>query len=313
MNATSRRARVRALAKINLDLRVLHKRPDGYHELRTVYQTISLADRLEIEYAPARRTSVALVCTPEIPGNLAERAARLVMEAMRLAGRVSMRLEKRIPMGAGLGGGSSDAAAVLLTLPLLAGRRLEAGILLRLAGELGSDVPLFLFGGTVLGVGRGSEVYPLPDLPRARGLLVIPPVHVSTATAYGRLGRQLTNEAAGNIINSFQSCIWRAGVGVSGAAGPLLETNDFESVVFREHPGLNTIKTKLKKAGAARAMMTGSGSAIYGLFDTREKLDAARARLAGERLCPFVFVSRSRYQQQWRRLGGRLVGEEIWR
>jgi 4-diphosphocytidyl-2C-methyl-D-erythritol kinase len=100
---------------------------------------------------------------------------------------------------------------------------------------------------------------------------------------------------------------------VSGAAGPLLETNDFESVVFREHPGLNTIKTKLKKAGAARAMMTGSGSAIYGLFDTREKLDAARARLAGERLCPFAFVSRSRYQQQWRRLGGRLVGEEIWR
>jgi 4-diphosphocytidyl-2-C-methyl-D-erythritol kinase len=118
----TRRARVPALAKINLDLRVLSKRPDGYHELRTIFQTISLADRLEIEYTPARQTSIELDDPLVIPDNLVVRAARAVMPAIGAKGRVAIRLEKRIPMGAGLGGGSSDAAAVLLALPALAGR-----------------------------------------------------------------------------------------------------------------------------------------------------------------------------------------------
>src|SRR5450755_1698185 len=117
----TRRARVRALAKINLDLRVLGKRPDGFHELRTVFQTISLADTLEIAYTPARKTAISLVDSLQIADNLVVRAARMVMEAMRATGRIEMRLTKRIPMGAGLGGGSSDAAAVLLTLPALVG------------------------------------------------------------------------------------------------------------------------------------------------------------------------------------------------
>ena len=110
----TRQARVRALAKINLDLRVLGTRPDGFHELRTVFQTISLADTLEIAYTPARKTDLSLVDNLAIADNLVVRAARLVMEAMRATGRIEMRLTKRIPMGAGLGGGSSDAAAVLL-------------------------------------------------------------------------------------------------------------------------------------------------------------------------------------------------------
>src|ERR1022692_1129098 len=118
----TRQARVRALAKINLDLRVLGTRPDGFHELRTVFQTISLADTLEIAYTPARKTDLSLVDNLAIADNLVVRAARLVMEAMRATGRIEMRLTKRIPMGAGLGGGSSDAAAVLLSLPALVGR-----------------------------------------------------------------------------------------------------------------------------------------------------------------------------------------------
>src|SRR5947208_1384361 len=125
----TRHARVRALAKINLDLRVIGKRSDGYHELRTIFQTISLADRLEIAFTPGRKTSIALSDSANIPDNLVERAARLVMEALRETGRVEIRLVKRIPMGAGLGGGSSDAAAVLLALPVLVARRAELAVL----------------------------------------------------------------------------------------------------------------------------------------------------------------------------------------
>src|SRR5690242_15853241 len=114
-------ARVRAFAKINLDLRVLGKRPDGYHELRTIFQTISLADRIDVSFTLGRKTVIDLDDPAAIPDNLVVRAARAAMDAMRARGRVEIRLEKRIPMGAGLGGGSSDAAAVLLALPVLAG------------------------------------------------------------------------------------------------------------------------------------------------------------------------------------------------
>jgi 4-diphosphocytidyl-2-C-methyl-D-erythritol kinase len=312
MTSGLRRARVDALAKINFGLRVLNRRPDGFHELRTVYQTISLADALDIEFTPARRTSMELISTPEIPDNLVLRAARLALDAMRTTGRVMFRLKKRIPMGAGLGGGSSDAAAVLLALPVLAGRRIPLEELIRLAGELGSDVPLFLVGGTVLGIGRGSEVYPLPEMPRWRGLLVTPPIHVSTSEAYRALGRELTNEAAPNMISSFQSCIWRSRVGVSEKAFPALAGNDFEEAVFRHNPPLKSIKAKLQKLGAAPAMLTGSGSALFGMFREREKLEQALPHFNKMEVHPFAFVSRRGYRAHWRRrLGAHLV-EEIW-
>src|ERR1035437_6745700 len=172
-----RQARVRALAKINLDLRVLGKRSDGFHELRTVFQTISLADTLEIAYTPERKTVISLVDNLAIADNLVVRAARLTMEAMRATGRIEMRLTKRIPMGAGLGGGSSDAAAVLLALPALVGRiqgrSLSLPELSAIGEQLGSDVPFFLLGGTAVGIGRGSELFPLPDAPAQRGILEI--------------------------------------------------------------------------------------------------------------------------------------------
>ena len=153
-----RRLRVRALAKINLDLRVIAKRPDGYHELRTVFQTISLSDRLDIVFTPSRATSVELDSSLDIADNLAARAAHLCLDELKLTARVEMRLEKRIPMGAGLGGGSSDAAAVLLALPPLAGRAISATRLIAIARELGSDVPFFLVGGRAVGLGRGTEL-----------------------------------------------------------------------------------------------------------------------------------------------------------
>jgi 4-diphosphocytidyl-2-C-methyl-D-erythritol kinase len=163
--SAARRARVRAYAKINLDLRVLARRPDDYHELRTVFQTISLADDLEISFTPASHTRIAVEGAPEIEDNLVVKAAALVLDAAGVTGDVGFRLRKRIPMGAGLGGGSSDAAAVLLALPVLAGARLDIGKLACLGAQLGSDVPFFLLAGTAVGLGRGTELYPLPDSP----------------------------------------------------------------------------------------------------------------------------------------------------
>ena len=212
-----RRARVPAQAKLNLDLRVLGKRPDGYHELRTVFQTISLRDTLEIAFTPGHATEIELHDDLGIPDNLVSRAARLAMEAMRASGRVEMRLVKRIPLGAGLGGGSSDAAAVLLALPALAGRRLGVEALVDLAARLGSDVPFFLLGGTAVGIGRGTELFPLPNAPAHRVLLLAPGIHVDTARAYAELSPGLTTESQQNKIFSFQSHTWSLIAGGQGS------------------------------------------------------------------------------------------------
>src|SRR5437660_5176558 len=140
-----RRARVRSFAKLNLDLRVIGKRPDGYHELRTVFQTISLADTLDIEFTPARRTFIELAGNLHIPNNLVVRAAEALVERAGVRGEIRFGLTKRIPMGGGLGGGSSNAAAVLLTLPVLAGKAVRMEELGEMGAEMGSDVPFFLY------------------------------------------------------------------------------------------------------------------------------------------------------------------------
>ena len=138
-----RSARLRSLAKINLDLRILHRRADGFHELRTVFQTVSLADIIEIEFEPARKTTLEIEDSLNIPDNLVLRAAQAALDAIKMHGHVRLKLRKQIPMGAGMGGGSSNAAAVLLALPVLAGKAIAYDKLLPLAAELGSDVPFF--------------------------------------------------------------------------------------------------------------------------------------------------------------------------
>ncbi len=295
MSTGPRSARVRAHAKLNLDLRIPHKRPDGYHELRTIYHTISLADTIDLAFTPSRRTTVEVESRPEIPDNLVKRAARLVVNALRVRGRVTIRLIKRIPMGAGLGGGSSDAAAILLALPVLAGKLAPAGLLLGLAAELGSDVPFFLVGGAAVGLGRGTEVYPLPELPPARGIVVAPDVHVSTVEAYGSLGRKLTSETPAHIINSFQTC-----------------ENDFEQVVFEQYPQLDSIKRKLLKLGANPAMMTGSGSALFGLFRSSACLARARSSFREEKVFSITLLSRGAYHARWWSDLAAHIDEKIW-
>jgi|ERR1035438_4156823 4-diphosphocytidyl-2-C-methyl-D-erythritol kinase len=303
-----RRATVPAPAKINLDLRVLGKRPDGYHELRTIFQTISLRDTIEMAFTPGRKTEIELQDDLGIPDNLVSRAASLAMEVMRAAGRVELRLIKRIPLGAGLGGGSSDAAAVLLALPALTGRRLELQTLADLAARLGSDVPFFLLGGTAVGIGRGTELFPLPDAPAQRALLVAPGVHVDTARAYAELSPGLTTESQQNKIFSFQSHTWSLNAAGPGAPTAFVGRNDFETVVFARHGRLADLKRGLLRAGASLAMMTGSGSALYGLFSGREEVSralrwaASPSGLRGEEKAFRVsLVSRARYRSMWNR------------
>ena len=247
---------VPAYAKINLGLRVLNKRPDGFHELRTVFQTISLADRLTITYEPAARTEITVEGMPDVPDNLAARAAAAVLTELRLKASVQIHIEKRIPMGAGLGGGSSDAAAILQALPILAGCPIPMPRLFQLAAPLGSDVPFFLLGGTALGLGRGEELYPLPNLPPLEGVLITPNIHVSTPDAYRALSPTLTDSA--NKLPSFQESVRQ----------PLVEplVNDFEAVVFAQHPQLAALKASLLSKGAYQALMSGSGSSVFALF-----------------------------------------------
>ena len=307
-------ARLDAFAKINLSLQVLYKRPDDYHELRTIFQTISLADHLEIAFTPGRKSSVDIDEIPEIPNNLIARAAELCLDAMGATGRVEFRLRKTIPMGAGLGGGSSDAAAVLLALPVLAGKRLDLATLLKLAAGLGSDVPFFLFGGAALGIGRGAEIYPLPDSAPRHGLLTAPGIHVSTARAYRDLTSTLTMESQQNKMVSFQSKVWRTGVERAGTGDPGAGENDFEAVVFAQYPQLNSLKHRLLKMGAQTAMMTGSGSAIFGLFGARAEAVRAMKGFGREKVFLFSLVSRARYRSVWRRRLAAHITEErnIW-
>ncbi len=308
MSDRARRVRVRALAKLNLDLRVLYKRPDQYHELRTIFQTISLGDVIEIAFTPGRRAAISIEGNREIPDNIVAKAAELVLAQTHASGRVDFRLEKRIPMGGGLGGGSSDAAAVLLALPVLTGRATELERLMEMAAMLGSDVPFFLLGGTAAGIGRGAELFPLPVSARGVGIVVSTGVHVSTAEAYAALGPRLTTESKQNKIVSFQSRLWGRDC-VSGVGA-----NDFESVVFAQHPQLASWKRRLQKLGAKPAMMTGSGSALFGLFRTREEAVRAARSIQEEdvEVFPVSMVSRLQYRAMWWRWLGAHLKEKRW-
>jgi len=310
-----RRAKIKSLAKINLDLRVLHQRPDGFHELRTVFQTISLADTIDIEYEPARRTSISIDDPLAIPGNLVVKAAQAVLDSLKLHARVHFRLRKKIPMGGGLGGGSSNAAAVLLALPVLAGKPLKS----ELGSELGSDVPFFLTGGTAAGVGRGTEVYEIPDLKPEPILVISTGLHVATGPAYKALGRGLTASDSSSKINEFQAFVRVLASGHSAAAASPFSTNDFEAVVFRQFPQLQTIGRKLSQLGTGRVRpgvrMTGSGSAIFAVFGSRGDRDRAEGALKGRHLVfPASLVSRAGYRRLWRRqLSEHLGGDEsLW-
>jgi 4-diphosphocytidyl-2-C-methyl-D-erythritol kinase len=302
----TRTARIRSLAKINLDLRVLAKRPDGFHDLRTVFQTVSLADEIHIEFERSRKSDVTIDDVLAIPDNLILRAANAVLEEMKISARVRFRLQKNIPMGGGLGGGSSNAAAVLLTLPVLAGKAIPMERLIEIGYEFGSDVPFFLQGGTQLGFGRGGELYPQADLHLKPIVLVTPDLHVSTGPAYAALGRGLTFTDSSRTISSFQAFVRALEDGRDAVAAHSFSVNDFESVVFRQHPQLQKIAARLR-TWSSGVRMSGSGSTIFALFNSVE--ERGKALLAvnkdrvfkGSRVMEAELVSRRGYRNLWRR------------
>ena len=265
--------RLPAFAKINLGLRILGQRPDGYHEIRTVYQTISLADNLEVSLASrpgAIEVEAEAPDVPSGPGNLVYKACQRWREARATHRGIRVTIEKKIPAGSGLGGASSDAAAALVALERMSGDRLGLAARLELAAGLGSDVPFFLFGGRAFGCGRGEEVYPLADLPPRHCLVVFPGFPQSTRDAYAAIDSRLTEERAGRNIYSFGK--WPQFPWEDWEAAE----NDFESVVFAKWPELSKLKRQLLRAGAEMASLTGSGTAVYAIFPSARKLALAR-------------------------------------
>ncbi len=263
---------VRSFAKINLGLEIVRKRPDGYHDIRTLFQTITLADELIIEPAPAGALELE-GDDPEVAWdktNLVHRAAALLRRSSGTEAGVRISVRKSVPAGRGLGGGSSNAAATLLALDEMWGLGLGAAGLAPLARSLGADVPFFLEGGLCLGEEIGDKLTPLADLDPLACLLVVPPFPIPTPSIYAGVGPSLTSPGKDSKIGRF----------LESRDFGLLE-NDLERVIFRAHPELERWKSFLRDEGALVAQVSGSGSAVYGLFPDPASGEKARRRLPG--------------------------------
>ena len=286
MTTRPRKLVTRAHAKVNLDLRVLGTHPDGFHELRTVFQTIELHDTLT---TVARPGPFELKCRmPGVPlddTNLVWRAAAGLWKALGRSGPprdAAIAIDKKVPMEAGLGGGSADAAAALTTLARMWGSA-PLALLREIGSGIGADVAFFLSGGTALGLGRGEEIYPLVDLPRHWIVIVRPPFGVSTAEAYSWYDEDRTEGVKETRELQLLPVPWPT------RAAQMI--NDLEPPVVRRHPEITSIKAALREAGAVAAAMSGSGSAVFGLFRTRAV--AARCVAAMSRGGNTAFLTRT--------------------
>jgi 4-diphosphocytidyl-2-C-methyl-D-erythritol kinase len=360
----------RSFAKINLGLCIGQLRPDGFHDLLTVYQTIALHDVIRLQVV--RGTGIEIRCNdPRVPKDQSNTCYRIIeraMDALKARGRVVIEIEKRLPVQGGLGGASGNAVASLLALEIALKKELSGAEKLRIAAEVGSDLPLFLIGGTVLGVGRGEEVYPLVDLPAVPCVVAMPEISVSTPQAFkdwdlslcgadapardgaapdedprqkpaelrsARTGKSArphtstaqhisTPHASGKLtasppsdridLFSLRLSAWLSslsGVPVNKGRGraetPLLDLvrtgieNDFEKVVFPKYPELREIKGVIEDAGAVYASLSGSGSAIYGLFKSGNQAKRAAAILT-KKGTPAVATTTLTRSQYWKRM-----------
>ncbi len=384
---------VRSFAKINLGLCIGAPRPDGFHDLRTIYQTIALHDIIRVQVE--RGTGIEIRCEdPSVPRdetNTCYRIAERAMSALRARGRVTIAIDKRLPVQGGLGAGSANAVATMLALEVALKKKLSGRDRLRIAAEVGSDLPLFLVGGTILGVGRGEEVYPLPDLPSLCCVVATPEIGVSTPKAFAdwdammsrlsaganqttdgkrdpkahdsshpdgrnkreghdfsratsaqekssalarevgglRLARTVEGRPRANArrkltpfppsdrmiqfgraVSAWLSGQPLSGVPVSKGRGraetsllDLVRTgieNDFERVVFPKYPELREVKSMLERSGAFYASLSGSGSALYGLFDSRAAGQKAIARLQRDGV-PAVVTTTLTRRQYWKK------------
>ena len=307
---------VRSFAKINLGLYIGAVRADGFHDLRTVYQTIALHDVIRVRIQPG--AGIQILCAdPRVPcdeSNTCHRIAERVLDKLDAGGKVVIEIEKRLPVQGGLGAASSNAIATMFALERAVKKRLTHTDRLRIAADVGSDLPLFLIGGTSLGVGRGEEVYPLPDLCSTPLLVVTPEIGVSTPQAFAAWDQLTRSQASdrlaevGRVLSAWLLLPHTGAPAKGGSrAGSLLLDlvrtgieNDFEKVVFPQSPELRDIKAALKRAGAAYASLSGSGSTLYGLFRTREAARKAvrQLRLQGLRAEATMTLTRAQY---WKR------------
>ncbi len=270
INAAS--VRVAAPAKVNFFLRVLAKEKSGYHQIETLYSAVDFCDEIVLQRTE-RGVSVELVglSVGHDEENLAYRAAEALLDAAGFTGGVHVSLTKNIPIGAGLGGGSSDAGATLRGLNALLGEPFSPDALLQIAGRLGADVPFFASGaGAALAWGRGERLLPIPGASGFSVLLALPSLHIDTGEAYQNLSVRERIEPATLPFD------------VLGRPEMLAElaVNDFETSVFRRHPELGRLREALHEAGALMARLSGSGAALFGLFDDRAVADRARASLS---------------------------------
>jgi len=270
-----------AFAKTNLLLRVVGRRPDGYHELDTIFQTIDLTDFLEVSEAAA----IELECDdPRLPTgleNLVTRAATRLAEAFGVRRGARIQLTKRIPVGAGLGGGSSDAAVALGLLARFWSLPSAGESLLKIARDLGSDVPFFLYGGTARGTGRGDILRPLSDGEQRRLVLIVPPFPISTADVYGRLRTGGENDST------------------RGEVGTYFGINDLASAVLEIRPEMVDYMKKITKV-FPDCQISGSGSSIVALApgDSGTGLEELRNRLPEARVYPIKTVPRAEYRRR---------------
>jgi 4-diphosphocytidyl-2-C-methyl-D-erythritol kinase len=347
---------IRSFSKINLGLAIGPVRADGFHALTTLYQTLAAHDHVIVEARPAEKTSITLTSNdPRVPTddrNTAFKSVSLALKALKTTAEVRIHIDKRLPVQGGLGAGSGNAVAALIGLERELGAHGVAPLSgmekLRIAAEVGSDVPLFLVGGAVLGVGRGEEVYPLPDLPTTHCVLALPEIGVSTPQAFRDwdarhaepagpapgllLSGALTAAPASDRLKVLSRALASAfcephssGVfledlaaktgsptSLFAGANPfstLVRTgieNDFEEVVFPQNPLLGRIKRELAATGhpehaAFYASLSGSGSALFGLYGTPEAAEAAETRLTGMGIRSLRTETLPR-DQYWRRM-----------
>lgn len=258
---------LRAFAKINLDLRVLGRRADGYHELKTIFQAVDWCDEIHLE--PSARFEFSAPGTPEDETNLVVRAVRAYERLSGITANVRIEVRKSIPAGRGLGGGSSDAAVTFIGLQRLYKRSLPFEQVPEVLRNLGADVPFFTLGGRAAGYGRGDEVYKLDDATDYWVLLVDPDVMIPTVEAYS----WLTVPHSSHSIEGFAE--------TDGQCAGDVWTNDFEQPVFARYPKLAGIKEELLDLGAYRAALSGSGSTVFGQFQLISDAIRAGSAMAG--------------------------------
>lgn len=299
-NVTPTSITLPSFAKINLSLRILGKRTDGYHEIRTIIQTVSLHDELRFEQvdAPEVMLSCSDVAVPSDESNLIVRAAHALRERFGVRRGVQVHLQKNIPVQAGLGGASSNAAVSLLAFTRLWGVDATPAEVEEIAAKLGADVPFFLVGGTALATGTGTTITTLKDVEPKHVIVVKPHASVATAEAYGAFSStRLTANNAKSILSGSP-----AESNFRDSEQWILE-NDFESVIFDIEPEIRRVKEALLAAGASDALLAGSGSSVFGIFSSLEAQQRATEKItleAGWRMFPCVTLSRARYAQALR-------------